>query len=191
MVCPNCRSSDLKKASLLHAAGFYQSRGRIGGFFLGNRAGLPFGRYRGTSQSRLSAMAGPPGKLPYLTPVIIWLAGFFVVMAFGWPQQGFLDDGLGRRVYLYASRITFWQGLLYTSPSAQKSTGGGKARYCASAAGYSLEKQFLEPLTRNEAQAPFVDAVSECFSDKPVADAVRWFIIKLAHRAFDSSSSVA
>src|ERR1700733_703642 len=82
MVCPNCRSSDLKKASLLHAAGFYQSRGRIGGFFLGNRAGLPFGRYRGTSQSRLSAMAGPPGKLPYLTPVIIWLAGFFVVMAF-------------------------------------------------------------------------------------------------------------
>lgn len=83
MVCPICRSSDLRKASLVYAAGLYESRGGIRGFFLGSRGGgLPFGRYRGTNQSRLSAMAGPPGKLPYTTSIILWLLGFFPLMAF-------------------------------------------------------------------------------------------------------------
>jgi len=91
MVCPNCHSSDLKKLPLVHAAGLYESRGGIRGFFLGNTDGLLFGKYRGSSQSRLSAMVDPPVKLPYATPVILWLLGFFPLMAFvgrgklSWP----------------------------------------------------------------------------------------------------------
>lgn len=82
MVCPNCHSSDVQKASLIHAAGVYESRGRILGFFAGSGNGLLFGRYRGTSQSQLSRAASPPRKLPYAAPAILWLPGFFIVMSF-------------------------------------------------------------------------------------------------------------
>lgn len=82
MVCPNCNSSALKRVSLIHAAGLYQSQGRFRGFLLGSSEGLHFGRYRGTSQSQLSIMVGPPKKGRYLAPTILWLLGFFVVMAF-------------------------------------------------------------------------------------------------------------
>ena len=91
MICPNCQSSDLRNVSLAHAAGLYKSRGRIRGFLLGNTDGLLSGKYRGSSQSRLSAMVGPPRKLPYATPLILWLVGFFPLMAFvgrgklSWP----------------------------------------------------------------------------------------------------------
>jgi hypothetical protein len=82
MICPNCHSSDLKSVSLVHAAGLHESRGGLSGFFLGNTDGLLFGRYRGTSQSRLSAMVRHPRKVPYTAPVILWLLGFFPLMAF-------------------------------------------------------------------------------------------------------------
>ena len=82
MICPKCHSSDLKNVSLIYAAGMYESRGGISGIFLGNTHGLLFGRYRGTSQSCVSAMVGPPRKLAYATPVILWLLGFFPLMAF-------------------------------------------------------------------------------------------------------------
>src|SRR5260370_27525836 len=62
MVCPNCNSTDLKKMSLIYAAGVHESRGRILGFFVGSGDGLLFGRYRGTNQNRLSKMVGPPRK---------------------------------------------------------------------------------------------------------------------------------
>jgi hypothetical protein len=80
--CPNCNSSDVKRVSLIHAAGLYESRGRIRGFLLGKSDGLLFGSYRGTNQSRLSKMVRPPAKFPYATPAILWLVGFFPVMAF-------------------------------------------------------------------------------------------------------------
>lgn len=80
MVCPNCNSTDLRRLSLIHAAGSYETRGGILGFLLGD--GLLFGGYRGASQSRLSKMAGPPRKGSYLGPAILWLVGFFIVMAF-------------------------------------------------------------------------------------------------------------
>jgi len=67
---------------LIHAAGMYESRARILGFFLGSGDGLLFGRYKGTSQSRLSLAASPPRKFPYAAPVILWLMGFFILMAF-------------------------------------------------------------------------------------------------------------
>lgn len=113
MVCPNCGSIDLKKASLLHAAGLYESRGGIRGFFLGNRDGLAFGRYRGTSQSRLSAMAAPPGKLPYLTPAIVWLAGFFVVMAFAGRGRLSWMAGFLAVAYILMLPAYLLAGLLY------------------------------------------------------------------------------
>ena len=82
MICPNCNSTDLKRVSLLHTAGSYESRGRIRGLLPGNIEGFLFGKYRGTSQSRLSKMLTPPAKVPYIAPLILWLIGFLIVMAF-------------------------------------------------------------------------------------------------------------
>jgi hypothetical protein len=80
--CPNCNSTDVKKLSLIYAAGVYESRGSLRGLFLGNSDGLLFGRFRGTSQSRLSKMTGPPKKMPYAVPTVLWPLGFFILMAF-------------------------------------------------------------------------------------------------------------
>src|SRR5882724_9144888 len=82
MVCANCNSTDLKKLPLIHAAGVYESSGRFRGFFFGDSDGLLFGRYKGTSQSRLSKMVDPPRRLPFAAPTILWLLGFFVLMSF-------------------------------------------------------------------------------------------------------------
>jgi hypothetical protein len=80
--CPNCNSTDLKKVSLIHATGTYESRGGIWGILAGSHDGLLFGKYRGTSQSHLSKTERPPGKLPYAAPTILWLVGFFMLMAY-------------------------------------------------------------------------------------------------------------
>jgi hypothetical protein len=82
MICPNCNSSDLKRVSLIHASGVYKSRGRFRGFLLGNSDAVHFGKYRGTSQSRLSAMVSPPRKGRYVAPTVLWLLGFFMLIAF-------------------------------------------------------------------------------------------------------------
>jgi predicted RNA-binding Zn-ribbon protein involved in translation (DUF1610 family) len=81
-ICPNCNSSDLQRASLIHAAGMYESRGRVRGLLLASGDALLLGRYGGTSQSRLSKMVGPPIRIPYVSSAIVWLVGFFPVMAF-------------------------------------------------------------------------------------------------------------
>jgi hypothetical protein len=80
MTCPKCHSGDLKKMSLIYAEGVRESGGRFFGSFLGD--GLWFGRYRGTSQSRLSAMLSPPRKFPHGLPMVVWLLVFFPLMAF-------------------------------------------------------------------------------------------------------------
>jgi hypothetical protein len=79
MTCPKCHSSDLKKISLIYADGVHKSRGRFVGWFLG--AGVGLGRYRGATQSRLSAMLRPPRKFPYGLPIVLWFLGFFPLMA--------------------------------------------------------------------------------------------------------------
>jgi hypothetical protein len=48
----------------------------------GSIDGALFGRYRGTSQSRFSALSNPPGKAPHVGPVILWLIGFFLLTSF-------------------------------------------------------------------------------------------------------------
>jgi len=40
MVCPNCNSTDLKKLSLIYAAGVYESRGSLLGALVGSGDGL-------------------------------------------------------------------------------------------------------------------------------------------------------
>jgi hypothetical protein len=81
MVCPSCNSTDLKKMSLIYAAGVYESRGRIRGLFFGSSDGFLLRKYGGASQSQLSKMASPPKKLPYAAPIILWLVGLFPTMA--------------------------------------------------------------------------------------------------------------
>jgi hypothetical protein len=82
MICPNCNSTNLKSLALIHAAGLYQSSGRTWGLLFGVGDGLYFGSYKGSSQSLLSKVAAPPRKGLYAGPTILWLMGFFVVMAF-------------------------------------------------------------------------------------------------------------
>jgi hypothetical protein len=97
--CPNCRSTDLKKIPLVYAAGVHDTRGRIFGWLLGN--GLWLGRYRGTSQSRLSTMLSPPRKLPYGLPIALWLLGFFPLMVFVVRGKLSWTMGLIASVYLF------------------------------------------------------------------------------------------
>jgi hypothetical protein len=82
MVCPNCNSTDLKKLSLIYAAGLYESRGRIWGFSARIGENLFFGKYRSANQNLLSKAASPPKKLSYSGPIILWLLGFFPTMGF-------------------------------------------------------------------------------------------------------------
>ena len=82
MVCPNCSSTDLRKVLLVHAAGIHESRGWFLGLLLGGADGALLGRYRGTSQSRLSRLLNPPRKLPCFGPIVLWLFGFFIMMSF-------------------------------------------------------------------------------------------------------------
>lgn len=82
VVCPKCNSNDLKRVALVYAAGTCKSRGRLSGLIVGDSNGLLFGRHRGTSQSQLSAVLRPPRKAPFLSPVILWLVGFFFLTGF-------------------------------------------------------------------------------------------------------------
>jgi len=82
MVCPNCSSTDFRKVSLVYAAGIHESRGWFLGLLLGGADGAILGRYRGTSQSRLSRLLNPPRRLPYVAPIVLWLIGFFILMSF-------------------------------------------------------------------------------------------------------------
>jgi hypothetical protein len=82
MVCPNCSSTDLRKVSLVYAAGIHESRGWFLGLLLGGADGALLGRYRGTSQSSLSRLLNPPRRLPYVAPIVLWLIGFFILMSF-------------------------------------------------------------------------------------------------------------
>ena len=81
VLCPTCKSSDLKKLSLIYAAGMHESQGRIHRWLLADER-LLLGRYQGTNQNRLSKIARPPVRPPFVSPVILWFVGLFVVMAF-------------------------------------------------------------------------------------------------------------
>jgi hypothetical protein len=113
MVCPNCNSSDVKRVSLIHAAGVYESRGRIRGLVSGSGDGFLFGSYRGTSQSRLSKAMNPPRKLPYVAPVILWLVGLFPTMASVARAKLSPLTGLISVAYVLALPVYFLVALFY------------------------------------------------------------------------------
>lgn len=151
MVCPNCHSSDVTRVSLIHAAGAYESRARILGFFLGSGEGLLFGRYKGTSESRLSMAVSPPRKLPYAAPAILWLLGFFILMSFAargklsW-MMGVLSVG-----YLLILPAYLLAALLYNFFLRPKKKRDWEARFMCQKCGFLLTHQDTAMLrTRNE-----------------------------------------
>jgi hypothetical protein len=81
--CPNCRSEDLVRTSIVYAEGLSdldaQTRA-IGMAFAGPGPTLGFGRARtsGTLQTRLSKQASPPRKWRYRYIVIAWILGLLV-----------------------------------------------------------------------------------------------------------------
>src|SRR5258708_1542510 len=84
--CPNCNSTDLKKASLAYQEGLYRvdTRTRLRGVFFGSGGpDLVVGRARtkGSHQTELSKRLSPPIKWSYLR-VISWsVLGF---LSLGW-----------------------------------------------------------------------------------------------------------
>jgi hypothetical protein len=72
---------DLRRLSVVYAAGTYQLRGRFCSLRLGSNDTVGFGTYQGTFQSRLARSVEPPSRLPCLQPMILWLVGFFIATA--------------------------------------------------------------------------------------------------------------
>ena len=149
MVCPNCNSTDLKTASLIHAAGLYESRGRIGGLLFGNGDGFFVGKYRKANQSRLSKMVAPPRKAPYVLPVILWLMGFFIVVAFAgrgklsW-MMGALSFG-----YLLALPAYLLIALFYNVLFRPKKQKRWEGRFmCQRCGALSFQAQIMQPPSR-------------------------------------------
>jgi hypothetical protein len=134
MVCLNCNSTDLKRVSLIRAAGVYESRGRFRGFLFGSTDGALFGRYRGTSQSLLSALSNPPGRAPYIEPLILWLIGFFILMSF--DAQGKLSWEMAALsvAYIWPFPLICSGHSATTSLFDPESSRTGRESSCASAA---------------------------------------------------------
>lgn len=103
----------MKKVSLIYAAGAYQSRGRIGGLLFGNGDAFFVGKYRGANQSLLSKMVGPPRKAPYVAPVVLWLMGLFIVMAFAGRGKLSWMMGAVSVGYLFTLPVYLLAALLY------------------------------------------------------------------------------
>jgi hypothetical protein len=126
MLCPNCNSNDLKRMSLIHAAGSYESRGRIRGLLLGGDEPFLLWRYQGTSQSRLSKMLAPPTKAPYTAPVILWLIGLFIVMAFaGRGKLSWMMGAISAAYFLLLPAYLLASVFLQLLPASNKAEGMG------------------------------------------------------------------
>ena len=83
MRCPKCDSDQCSSLSVVYAAGLSQMRTRTRGrgFAFGEAAGaLTFtARSRGTCQTRLSKLAGPPRKLRYRYVILWWILGLGIL----------------------------------------------------------------------------------------------------------------
>jgi hypothetical protein len=110
--CPSCNSSDLRKASLIHAAGVYESQGQVRGLFFGD---LFFGRYKGTNQSRLSKLVGPPAKFPSAA-LNNTLGGLNSIYQTGGPRSLQRPIGGNSRWLCLALGIRFPHSLLTPGP---------------------------------------------------------------------------
>jgi len=139
MICPSCNSTDLKKLSLIYAAGTYESHGQLHGLFLGSIGGLWVGRYRGTNQSSLSKMVAPPMKLPYASPTILWVVAFFILMAlFGRGRLSTLM-ALVSLGYIFALPAYFLGALLYNFILRRRKYKKWEAQFLCQRCGTVLE----------------------------------------------------
>lgn len=90
MQCPKCNANKCMKLSLVYLNGVsdIRTRSRGRGFDFGEMASA-FGfrsRSRGTLQTRLSKLAGPPRKLPYRHVLLWWGLGLAILYwLFGYP----------------------------------------------------------------------------------------------------------
>src|SRR5260370_10319238 len=81
MVCTYCNSNDVRKLSLIYAWGTFEPKGQMHGSSYGGRSGFYFGRFQKQTQTRLSAAASPPRKGRSIPLAVLWLIGFFIVIA--------------------------------------------------------------------------------------------------------------
>jgi hypothetical protein len=137
--CPHCNSMDLKKVSLIHEAAVYESRGSLRGTILGTTDGLLFGRFRGTRQSLLSKRIDPPKKMPYAAPAILWLLGFFILMAF--DGRGKLSGLMGMisSGYILATPVYFLVALFHNFLVRPKKQRGWKRKSMCQRCGALIE----------------------------------------------------
>jgi hypothetical protein len=83
MQCPNCKSDDTTKLSLVHAAGLsdVETRSRGHAWALGDIGplfGFASSKAIGTSQTHLSKQAAPPIKKRYRHVILAWLLGLAI-----------------------------------------------------------------------------------------------------------------
>jgi hypothetical protein len=140
MSCPHCKSTDLKKLSLIYAAGVHESRGWLGGLFLGIGDGLFWGRYKGRNQSLLSASVAPPKKAPYVAPVVLWLFGFFIVMAFGGRGKLSWIEGALSIFYVLLLPTYLIGSLLYNFAVRPKKVRAWEEKYMCQSCGAMIEQ---------------------------------------------------
>ena len=83
MRCPKCNSDECTKLSLVYLNGIsdIRTRSRGRGFDFRETAGaFSFkSRGRGTFQTHLSKLAGPPRKLPYRNVILWWALGLAIL----------------------------------------------------------------------------------------------------------------
>jgi hypothetical protein len=141
MVCLNCSSTDLKRVSLIHAAAVYQSRGRFRGFLFGGTDGALFGRYRGVTQSGLSALANPPRKAPYVGPIILWLIGFFILMSFDAQGKLSWEMAVLSVMYILALPVYLLGSLVYNFVFRPKKLKNWERKFMCQRCGAIIEDE--------------------------------------------------
>jgi hypothetical protein len=145
MVCPSCTSTDLKKISLIHAAGVYESRGQIRGLMFGAADGFLLGKYRGKSQSHLSKSLDPPRKLPYAAPIVLWLVGLFPTMAFVSRAKLSLLAGSLSMAYILALPVYLLVALLYNGLVRPKKHKNWEGKFMCQRCGAPIEAHTETP----------------------------------------------
>src|SRR5215469_11622745 len=115
MRCPKCNSDESNKLSLVYLNGIsdIRTRSRGRGFDFGETAGaFSFGsRGRGTFQTRLSKLAGPPPKLPYRHVILWWALGLAIMYWLSGELVGIHQLSAVRSVTLFPQYAHIYSGL--------------------------------------------------------------------------------
>jgi hypothetical protein len=94
------------------------------------------GKYRGANQSLLSKMVGPPRKAPYVAPVVLWLMGFFIVMAFAGRGRLSLMMGVFSMGYALLLPVYLLVALFYNFFLRPKKKRDWEARFMCQKCGF-------------------------------------------------------